>query len=452
MDNAITGQTLIDWGFKPGHYFKEAIPFANSLKKADYCDEAIRQSIEPMVPAYIPMREYPERFYKNIEHSSLEEMRNVEAVTAHMTEIMKVPTTIKGSIMPDACPVSQKLGTMPVGCVVATKDAIHPGFHSADVCCSMAVTVIGDVDPKEVLDLGMRYSHFGPGGRNCGNWIPTSESLEKAFASNLYLRDSMMECLTHHGTQGDGNHFFYVGQLESTGQTCLVTHHGSRKPGANLFKAGMRVAEKFRKKLSPETPKHNAWIPTTEDEGQEYWQALKIIEMWTHSNHFCIHDLICEKLGIFFEDRFWNPHNFVFKRDDLYYHAKGATPSYYNADSGDNRTLIPMNMASPILVTSPTDSLNGIGFAPHGAGRNFSRKHFERQNSHLTPEQLIERDCEGIDVRFYNGNTDISELPSAYKNADQIVSEIERYGLANIHDKILPYGSIMAGKYIRPSK
>ena len=36
----------------------------------------------------------------------------------------------------------------------------------------------------------------------------------------------------HFGTQGDGNHFFFVGRIASTGETALVTHHGSRKPGA----------------------------------------------------------------------------------------------------------------------------------------------------------------------------------------------------------------------------
>jgi hypothetical protein len=47
----------------------------------------------------------------------------------------------------------------------------------------------------------------------------------------------------------------------------LVTHHGSRAPGAMLYKAGMTAAERFRRQLSPETPKHNAWIPA---ETREY--------------------------------------------------------------------------------------------------------------------------------------------------------------------------------------
>ena len=72
----------------------------------------------------------------------------------------------------------------------------------------------------------------------------------------------------HFGTQGDGNHFFYVGRLASTGQVALVTHHGSRRPGALLYKAGMAIAERYRQQLSPETPAHNAWIPSETDDGR----------------------------------------------------------------------------------------------------------------------------------------------------------------------------------------
>jgi tRNA-splicing ligase RtcB len=45
------------------------------------------------------------------------------------------------------------------------------------------------------------------------------------------------------------------------------------------------------------------------------------------------------------------------------------------------------------------------------------------------------------------GVTDISELPSAYKNAASLRAQIARFGLAEIVDEVLPYGSIMAGDW-----
>ena len=56
-----------------------------------------------------------------------------------MTELMRTPKIIAGAVMPDACPAGPK-GTIPVG-GIAVSEAIHPGMHSADICCSMAISV-----------------------------------------------------------------------------------------------------------------------------------------------------------------------------------------------------------------------------------------------------------------------------------------------------------------------
>ena len=34
-----------------------------------------------------------------------------------------------------------------MGVTVAAKNAIHPGMHSADICCSLMMTDLGDADP-----------------------------------------------------------------------------------------------------------------------------------------------------------------------------------------------------------------------------------------------------------------------------------------------------------------
>ena len=77
----------------------------------------------------------------NIEAEDEAEHANLEAVFRHMDELVRVPTVVAGTVMPDACPSDHRLGAIPVGGVAATRDAIHPGMHSADICCSMAVTI-----------------------------------------------------------------------------------------------------------------------------------------------------------------------------------------------------------------------------------------------------------------------------------------------------------------------
>jgi tRNA-splicing ligase RtcB (3'-phosphate/5'-hydroxy nucleic acid ligase) len=215
------------------------------------------------------------------------------------------------------------------------------------------------------LDAATEQIHFGPGGRPREKSLCRPDYVRAAFTGNPFLKDLEGDAIAHFGTQGDGNHFLYVGRLKSTGEVALITHHGSRKPGAMLYKRGMDRAQKWRKKLSPETPSHSAWIPADEPDGQAYWEALQAIRLWTKESHYAIHELVSAAIGATVRDRFWNEHNFVFERDGLYYHAKGVTPAWSSfASDSSGRTLIPLNMAEPILITKGLHAVNGIGFAP----------------------------------------------------------------------------------------
>ena len=240
----------------------------------------------------------------------------------------------------------------------------------------------------------------------------------------------------------------YVGGYKGLllGESIEVTPE-IRKNAAVLYKHGMIAAEKFRKALSPETAKQNAWIPADSEEGRNYWDALQVIRAWTKANHDAIHDatVAAARVGDV-GDRFWNEHNFVFRRGDLFFHGKGATPAWDGyADDATGLTLIPLNMSEPVLVARGRDAEKGLGFSPHGAGRNYSRSEHRRRMGATTPEAMLSAETEGLDIRFHAGGVDASELPSSYKNADSVVAQIKAYDLAEIEDYIDPYGCIMAG-------
>lgn len=453
----ITGKTLIAWGYAPGPWFAAAIVAAEAARGAGADEQTLRAIVDrfapPPAPPALALRAQGALAYNlNIRVEDAEEADNVASVERHMGELMRVPTLVAGTVMPDACPAGAAPGTIPVGGVVAARNAIHPGMHSADICCSMAMTVLGKgIEPSAVLDAGMRLSHFGGGGRPRGAQLRPPANVMAAFEANPFLKPHVSAAIEHFATQGDGNHFFFVGRVASSGAIALVTHHGSRKPGAMLYRAGMEAAEKSTRLLSPDTPRHNAWIPADTREGEDYWHALQTIRAWTKANHFAIHDLIVEALGCKPQDRFWNEHNFVFRKSDgLFYHAKGATPAWadFAADSS-GLTLIPLNMAEPILVARGLNAANGLGFAPHGAGRNFSRSAYMRRHAGKTGEQMVSEQTAGIDARFFSGIPDVSELPGAYKNAAVVRRQIAEYGLAEVVDTIDPIGSIMAGDWQR---
>lgn len=441
----ITGKTLVELGYRPGKWFREAIAQANAQALSG---EALIQFLDQLQPNIIDPHEVAVEYHKNIRAESEDEVSNVEAVFKTMNVLMKTPTVVNGAVMPDACPTG-KAGQIPVGGVVVAKDAIHPAMHSADICCSVMMTSFGKIDPKKVLDAAHATTHFGGGGRADLFDFPTE--LEDKIRANYFLNSerSLTLAKTHLGTQGDGNHFLYIGISQETGETIMVTHHGSRGFGAYLYKQGMKVAERFRKETSPATLATNAWIPYSTLEGKDYWDALQIVREWTLLNHTVLHQTTCEKLGIEPTQRFWNEHNFVFKEDDLFYHAKGATPlaDKFVPDSTDGLRLIPLNMREPVLIVKGETTANNLGFAPHGAGRNISRSQHIRNNSERTIEAIFADETSGLDVRFFSGHIDISELPTAYKNAQNVQAQMKEFGLGEVVDKIMPYGCIMAGDW-----
>lgn len=442
----ITGNELIEMGFRSGKWMKEALEHINTNQLEG---DALANYLEQFkLPPAIDLHTEAIPFSVNIKAGDELEEVNVNNVVESMNTLMRTPTLVKGAIMPDACPTGP-VGTIPVGGVAVAKNAIHPGMHSADICCSVMLTDFGKTDPKLVLDAAHSVTHFGPGGRSRENQFRFPMDLLAEIEDNFFLNDpkGISAARSHLGTQGDGNHFLFIGISKNTGNTMMVTHHGSRGFGANLYDKGMKVAERFRKELSPETLKQNAWIPFDTEEGQKYWEALQIVRKWTKLNHECLHDATLERLGIEKQDRYWNEHNFVFKDGDLFYHAKGATPldNKFMPDITGPR-LIPLNMSEPVLIVEGETTEGNLGFAPHGAGRNISRTQ-HRKSKTGTFQEIFEIETQGLDVRFFSNEIDITELPSAYKSAETVRNQMEEFGLGKVIDEVLPYGCIMAGDW-----
>ena len=463
----ITGKTLISMGFDPAPWFGEVIKESavrrlspsQAARLAQSHIDAIEKAEAERKAREIPLRDAPLPWILNITVENEGEAENVDAVKVTFDKLMRTPTLEAGAVMPDACPAGP-VGTIPVGGVVAARNAIHPGMHSADICCSMTATVIDGVEPDEVLDAVHSVAHFGPGGHPKSVAPPLPRDLAEAFAENAFLKNQriLVRARSDFTTSGDGNHFCFVGRSEATGKTLLVSHFGSRGPGAILYKAGMAVAKEFRDVFSPETPDANAWIPTDTDEGREYWAALQIIREWTKQSHATLHDKAIARLGRKAEiyDRLWNEHNFCFREEDkrgsLIWHAKGATPVHdpLLPDTAGVQ-IIPLNMAQPILFVRGTRHAGNLGFAPHGAGRNYSRTQHRKSLEGQSDGVIFRRETRNIDARFASGKIDVSELPSAYKDAERVQEDMKRFDLCDVVDRIMPHGAIMAGEYQPPS-
>ncbi|MFT4660940.1 MAG: tRNA-splicing ligase RtcB [Patiriisocius sp.] len=128
----IDGNALIDLGFEPRKWYKDALEHINKNQLEE--DEMNSYLEQFRRPPMIKLHEQEVPFFMNIDAGNEFEEINLNAVVNTMKEVMKTPTVVGGSVMPDACP-SGPIGTIPVGGVVVTKNAIHPGMHSADICC-----------------------------------------------------------------------------------------------------------------------------------------------------------------------------------------------------------------------------------------------------------------------------------------------------------------------------
>lgn len=480
----IGGKLLLAWGVEPGPRFKTALAEARRLEAEGLGLEAIAEAVRAMFPKpAILKRRLAGTFAEAIAAETPEDEANIESVRTHMAELMRCPVLEHGAIMPDACPAGSAKGTIPVGGAVVSR-AIHPAFHSADICCSMYATVFPEgVETGAFMDALAASTRFGPGGRAPEQQVPDPitddiEETKNPFLSGLSGRAKAQLC-----DQGDGNHFAYLGGLEVTqglidkltanGQAelagalgapgkrvnVLVTHHGSRDLGAQVYKRGVAAAVQHTKAVSPDTPQHQAWIDPDSETGALYWAALQYVARWTRRNHQLVHERTLGRLGIAPLAAFGNEHNFVWRRGDRFYHGKGATPAWRGDDGHPLLGLIPLNMAAPVLLTLGNDRAEFGSFSPHGAGRNKSRSALLREHglTGLTPEHylarsraLLEEQTEGLDVRFFFDRPDVSETPIAYKSAEQVRAQIERFALADVIGVIEPKGSIMAGDYDKP--
>lgn len=148
----ITHDDLISAGIPIGEHSSALIEKDNTLltqKERDHVIKHLKTLYDAEYkPHYIPLLENPPELKINIEACNDLEQDNINHCVASMEEAAKTPTVRALSIMPDACPAGP-LGTITVGGVIATENAIHPGMHSADVCCSMMATNLGKIDPSK---------------------------------------------------------------------------------------------------------------------------------------------------------------------------------------------------------------------------------------------------------------------------------------------------------------
>jgi tRNA-splicing ligase RtcB len=333
-----------------------------------------------------------------------------------------LPVAVRGALMPDA-----HLGYgLPIGGVLATRNAVIPYAVGVDIACRVKLSVL-DL-PVETLEskrdqltkVLLRETQFGVGAK-----------FDKRREHDVMDRDWNVTAVTQRnrdkawaqlGTSGGGNHFVEYGVFTVGDDTlgipagkylAILSHSGSRGTGASVCDEYSRRAMALRPEL-PKELKHLAWLDLDSDDGREYWAAMNLMGEYAAANHACIHRHMVKALGARVRLDIENHHNFAWKEthhgEEVIVHRKGATPAGKGVLG-----IIPGTMATPAYVVRGLGHPESLNSAAHGAGRVMSRKKAAQTlNWRDARAFLAER---GVTLL----SAGIDEVPAVYKDIQTVM-------------------------------
>jgi tRNA-splicing ligase RtcB len=343
---------------------------------------------------------------------------------AQMEAALRLPSAVRGALMPDA----HRGYGLPIGGVLATEGTVIPYGVGVDIACRMKLTVL-DVPPESLDDQPVRLerallkeTQFGTGAvlpRRADHAV-----LDEINWSGLHvLRELRQKAAGQLGTSGSGNHFVEFGLLEldradlglEAGRyLALLSHSGSRGPGARVASHYTKVA----RDLHPELPKelsYLAWLDLDSEPGQEYWRAMSLMGEYASASHEVIHRRISEHLGATVLADVENHHNFAWLEEHdgrkVVVHRKGATPAGEGVLG-----VIPGSMATPGFVVRGRGSAPSLESASHGAGRVMSRTAARQQFTWKQVKPLLDQ----AGVRLLSAGID--ENPLVYKDINAVIA------------------------------
>lgn len=355
-----------------------------------------------------PYRQWGE----DIDETSIDQMKHA----------CDLPISVRGALMPDA-----HVGYgLPIGGVLATRNAVIPYAVGVDIACRMKMTVL-DLPvtaierQKDRLENAIREeTRFGIGSHFESR--RDHDVLDEDWSVTEITRGLKDKAWAQLGSSGGGNHFVEFGTLTLGAEfglkdgiyMALLSHSGSRGAGATVANHYSRLAME----LHPELPKELAqlaWLDLQTEAGQEYWEAMELMGKYAAANHACIHDAIAKNLGAHVLFYLENHHNFAWKEEydgeELIVHRKGATPAGFGTLG-----IIPGSMASPGYIVRGKGNLDSLNSASHGAGRRMSRKKAKESFTWSAARKLL------AERKVSLMSAGLDEVPMAYKDIDVVMA------------------------------
>ncbi len=359
------------------------------------------------------------KYFVPVEELEAEAVKQVEE-TANLDFVEGV------AVMPDA---HVGMGST-VGSVIATKNAIIPAAVGVDIGCGM-IAVKTPFFAKDIGDdikglrLGIeRRIPLSAGGANSKittTALPRIQQLE-SFALPHYATVIKHPWQNALGSLGSGNHFIEI-SLDENDQVWAVLHSGSRGIGNRLADMHIKIAQKLMGENLP--PNRDLASLQEGTEFNQYLTDLHWAQEFARLNRDEMMDRVLTELSYYFykEDghqkeieleRINCHHNFTqcecHHDQKLWITRKGAIEM-----KTGQLGIIPGSMGTRSYIVEGLGNTDSYNSAPHGAGRRFSRTEARKR---FTMEDF-NRELAGIEVN--HSEEFIDEIPSAYKDIDQVM-------------------------------
>lgn len=391
--------------------------------------EWVKHKTEISKDARVPLKSW----CPNPEDEALAQAANLAAHPAVVSHV---------ALMPD-CHVGYG---MPIGGVIACRDAVIPNAVGVDIGCGMgAVRTTATIEQlpdlpsiRKILEaIKIRV----PVGEGNGHRHPQAWHGFEKFEDGLGRggRPGWMDETGLHrdrlnlGTLGGGNHFIEL-QADTDGVIWMMLHSGSRNLGYRVANYYHRLARSLNEKWRTAIPSPDlAFLPLDESEGEAYLRDMNFALAYARENRRCMMEVFMEVLshhlpGIKFTEEINIHHNYAAVENhfgrDVWVHRKGATSA-----RRDELGIIPGSMGTSSYIVRGLGNPESFTSCSHGAGRRMGRKDADRR---LTVEEC-DRAMAGIvydrwhragghGKRGGRGLLDLSEAPQAYKDIDTVIA------------------------------
>jgi tRNA-splicing ligase RtcB (3'-phosphate/5'-hydroxy nucleic acid ligase) len=350
------------------------------------------------------------------------------------------------ALMPDA-----HLGYgMPIGGVIACKNAVIPNAVGVDIGCGMgAIKTTAKVDQadkatlRKIIDL---LKEVIPVGESCHKeeqeWIGFDNYIDNFVDSSTtgYFSALTPEWYTEKvwdrarkslGTLGSGNHFCELTK-DLDNNIWLMLHSGSRNLGYKIAEYYHGIAIALNEQWKSNIPcKDLAFLPADTKEGQNYIRDMNFALDYAKENRFrmmsAFKKIISEVLGCDFEDEINIHHNFARLEnhfgDNLWIHRKGATAVHTGI-----KGIIPGSMGTSSYIVEGLGNKDSFKSCSHGAGRKMGRMQACRtltiEDCDKAMEGLVFDRWTKLKTRKKNNKEklyDLGESPLAYKDIEDVI-------------------------------